>query len=85
MLVDGAFVDATNSADPSVGGAAGGLLSTDRDLLTFATALADGTLLSPASQAAMMTFVPGEDLLGRTASTTATDSASSATSPTTSR
>lgn len=62
VLVDGAFVDATNSSDPSVGGAAGGLLSTDRDLLTFATAVADGTLLSAASQAAMMTFIPGEDL-----------------------
>jgi D-alanyl-D-alanine carboxypeptidase len=60
-VVDGSFVDATRSADPSVGGAAGGLLSTDHDLLRFATALADGKLLSPASQAAMETFVPGED------------------------
>jgi D-alanyl-D-alanine carboxypeptidase len=60
-VVDGSFVDATRSADPSVGGAAGGLLSTDHDLLRFAAALADGKLLSPASQAAMETFVPGED------------------------
>jgi D-alanyl-D-alanine carboxypeptidase len=60
-IVDGSFVDATSSADPSVGGAAGGLLSTDHDLLRLATALADGRLLSPASQAAMETFVPGED------------------------
>jgi D-alanyl-D-alanine carboxypeptidase len=62
QLVDGAFVDTTRSADPSVGGAAGALASTDRDLLAFATAMRDGTLLSPASQAQMMTFVPGEDL-----------------------
>jgi D-alanyl-D-alanine carboxypeptidase len=60
-VVDGAFVDATNSADPSTGGAAGALESTNHDLLLFARALADGTLLSPASQAAMQTFVPGED------------------------
>jgi D-alanyl-D-alanine carboxypeptidase len=31
-------------------------------LLLFATALADGSLLSPESQAAMEAFVPGEDL-----------------------
>jgi D-alanyl-D-alanine carboxypeptidase len=60
-IVNGSFVDATSSADPSVGGAAGGLLSTDHDLLRLATALADGKLLSPVSQAAMETFVPGED------------------------
>ena len=61
-LVDGTFVDATYSADPSVGGAAGALQSTGRDLLLFATALANGTLLSPESQAAMRAFVPAEDL-----------------------
>ena len=33
-----------------------------RDLLAFATALADGSLLSPESQAAMQTFLPAEDL-----------------------
>jgi D-alanyl-D-alanine carboxypeptidase len=60
--VDGAFVDVTASADPSVGGAAGALQSTDRDLLAFATALMQGRLLSPASQAAMQSFVPAEDL-----------------------
>src|SRR6185436_218485 len=60
-VVDGAFVDATDSADPSVGGAAGGLQSTDHDLLVFGRALADGSLLSPASEAAMEQFVPGED------------------------
>ena len=49
-------------AHPSVGGAAGALQSTGRDLLLFAAALADGTLLSPDSQAAMEAFVPGEDL-----------------------
>ncbi len=61
VVVDGAFVDATSIADPSTGGAAGGLASTDRDLLRFVRALADGELLTPASQAAMRTFVPGED------------------------
>jgi D-alanyl-D-alanine carboxypeptidase len=61
-LIDGSLVDATNSYDPSVGGAAGAMQSTSRDLLVFATALADGTLLSPETQAAMQTFLPAEDL-----------------------
>ena len=60
-LVDGVFVDATQRWHPSVGGAAGGLESTNRDLLRFADALAAGALLSPESQTAMQTFVPGED------------------------
>ncbi|MCU1361453.1 MAG: D-alanyl-D-alanine carboxypeptidase [Ilumatobacteraceae bacterium] len=60
-VVDGSIVDATFSENPSLGGAAGSLQSTGRDLLRLATALADGTLLSPASQAAMHTFVPAED------------------------
>ena len=59
--VNGAFVDFTGKSDPSVGGAAGAMQSTDHDLLLLATALHDGTLLSPASQVAMETFVPGED------------------------
>ena len=59
--VDGSFVDSTHSMDPSTGGAAGALESTDRDLLKFAPALANGTLLSPASQTAMQAFVPGDD------------------------
>ncbi len=62
VIVDGSFVDATFIAHPSVGGAAGSLQSTGRDLLVFATALADGTLLTPDSQAAMQAFIPGEDL-----------------------
>jgi D-alanyl-D-alanine carboxypeptidase len=61
-VVDGGFVDATMSEDRSLGGAAGGLQSTGRDLLRFLTALADGTLLSAESQAAMHAFVPGDDL-----------------------
>ena len=61
-LIDGAFVDWTHGAHPSIGGAAGALQSTGRDLLRFASALADGTLLSPESQAAMQAFVPAEDL-----------------------
>ena len=51
-----------NDFDPSIGGAAGGLQSTSRDLLIFAKALADGTLVSPESQAAMQQFLPAEDL-----------------------
>jgi D-alanyl-D-alanine carboxypeptidase len=61
-LVDGSLVDVTRSFDPSVGGAAGALQSTNRDLLAFVTALARGTLLSPESRAAMQTFLPAEDL-----------------------
>jgi D-alanyl-D-alanine carboxypeptidase len=61
-LIDGSLVDATSSYDPSVGGAAGAMQSTSRDLLVFATALADGALLSPESQAAVKTFLPAEDL-----------------------
>ena len=62
QMIDGSLVDVTSSSDPSVGGAAGAIQSTSRDLLAFATALADGTLLSPESQAAMQTFLPAEDL-----------------------
>jgi D-alanyl-D-alanine carboxypeptidase len=62
IVSNGSFVDATSIADPSVGGAAGSLQSTGRDLLLFATALAEGTLLSPESQAAMRAFAPAEDL-----------------------
>jgi D-alanyl-D-alanine carboxypeptidase len=61
-VIDGSPVDVTLSSDPSVGGAAGAIQSTSRDLLAFATALADGTLLSPESEAAMQTFLPAEDL-----------------------
>ena len=59
--VDGSLVESTSTSSPSIGGAAGAMLSTNRDLLTFAKALTDGTLLSAASQAAMRAFVPGED------------------------
>lgn len=60
-IVDGEFVDATFELHPSIGGSAGALESTNRELLRFATALADGTLLSPVSLTAMEAFVPGED------------------------
>jgi D-alanyl-D-alanine carboxypeptidase len=60
-VVDGSLVDATSTQDPSVGGAAGSIQSTGRDLLLFAKALAHGTLLSPDSQTAMQAFVPGDD------------------------
>ena len=61
-IIDGTFVDWTFSSHPSIGGATGALQSTGRDLLLFAAALRDGTLLSPESQAAMQAFVPAEDL-----------------------
>jgi D-alanyl-D-alanine carboxypeptidase len=60
--VDGTLADVTHLFDPSVGGAAGGLQSTSRDLLKFAQALRDGTLVAPEWQAAMQTFLPAEDL-----------------------
>ena len=59
---DGTLVDVTDDFDSSIGGAAGGLQSTSRDLLIFAKALADGVLVSPESQAAMLQFLPAEDL-----------------------
>ena len=80
-MVDGGFVDATSAEHPSLGGAAGGMQSTGRDLLRFLTALADGTLLSPESQAAIAAFVPGEDY-SHSASPTATGSVWSSTRPT---
>jgi D-alanyl-D-alanine carboxypeptidase len=61
QVVDGTFVDTTNSQDPSIGGAAGAMQSTDHDLLLFAAALAEGTLLSPRSTSEMLSFVPGDD------------------------
>jgi D-alanyl-D-alanine carboxypeptidase len=60
-LIDGSFVDTTSSAHPSIAGATGSMLSTGHDLLLFASALVDGTLLSPDSQSAMLAFVPGDD------------------------
>jgi D-alanyl-D-alanine carboxypeptidase len=60
-IVDGAFVDTTTAEHPSLGGAAGALQSTGRDLLRFVVALNDGTLLTPRSQAMMQRFVPGYD------------------------
>jgi len=61
VVANGSFVDATTMWDASIGGPAGALQSTGRDLLAFGTALADGSLLSPGSQAAMRAFIPGED------------------------
>jgi D-alanyl-D-alanine carboxypeptidase len=60
--IDGSFVDVTHGFDRSVGGAAGAMQSTSRDLVAFATALADGSLLSTESEAAMQEFLPAEDL-----------------------
>lgn len=63
QLIDGALVDATLSADSSVGGAAGALQSTGRDLLAFAAGLFGGDLLGPDTLAAMQSFAPGDDSL----------------------
>ncbi|MGI5175888.1 serine hydrolase domain-containing protein [Dactylosporangium sp. CA-152071] len=51
-----AWVDVTEM-DPSLGWAAGQLISTPADLRTFFTALLDGRLLRPAQQAAMLRTV----------------------------
>ncbi|MEV4639138.1 serine hydrolase domain-containing protein [Actinoplanes sp. NPDC049548] len=47
--------------DPSLGWAAGQLISTPADLRTFLEALVGGKLLKPAQQAAMMKTVPAAD------------------------
>lgn len=62
VVVGGQFVDATRSADPSIGGAAGALQSTGRDLLEFAAALEKGRLVSPESRREMEAFIAAEDL-----------------------
>lgn len=54
------WVDVTEM-DPSLGWAAGQLISTPDDLRTFSEALLDGALLKPAEQAAMMRTVPAPD------------------------
>jgi D-alanyl-D-alanine carboxypeptidase len=59
-IEDGQFVEATTSMDASVGGAAGALQSTAPDLLRFARALHEGSLLDEQRQAEMRAFVPGE-------------------------
>lgn len=59
--VDGSFV-VPSPWHASLGGAAGAMESTDRDLLKFVKALMDGTLLSPEAQTAMRDFVPADDL-----------------------
>jgi CubicO group peptidase (beta-lactamase class C family) len=61
QVVDGTFVDTTDSQDPSIGGAAGAMHSTDHDMLLFAAALAEGRLLSTRSMGEMLSFVPGDD------------------------
>lgn len=60
QLIDGALVETTSSTDPSVGGAAGALQSTGRDLLAFAAGLFGGELLGPDMLATMQTFAPGD-------------------------
>jgi D-alanyl-D-alanine carboxypeptidase len=59
------LVDVTES-DPSAGWAAGAMISTPGDILTFFTALIDGRLLAPAQLRQMETTVaaPGSDVRG---------------------
>ena len=55
------FTDVTE-INPSIGGAAGQLISTPHDLAAFFTALLGGKLLPPAQLAQMKTTVPAPDL-----------------------
>jgi D-alanyl-D-alanine carboxypeptidase len=59
-IEDGHFVDYTTRVHASVGGAAGALQSTAPDLIRFARALRDGSLLDQQRQTEMQAFVPGE-------------------------
>jgi D-alanyl-D-alanine carboxypeptidase len=55
------YVVETTFANLSPEWAAGGLVSTPSDLVCFAQALRDGSLLSPAMQKEMFTYVPSEN------------------------
>lgn len=57
---DSPFVDVTE-LEPSMGWAAGGMISTPSDLLKFFTALVGGRLLKPEQLAQMMTTVEAPD------------------------
>jgi len=61
---DAPYTDVTTQ-DPSFGWAAGQLVSTPDDLLSFFTALVDGELLSPALLAQMQTTVPARGTTAR--------------------
>ena len=54
------FVDATDVWHISLGGAAGGLVSTAADLMTFTKAMRDGRLLDADSSADMRSFIDAE-------------------------
>lgn len=56
-IEDGSLKDITD-IDPSLGWAAGQLISTPRDVNTFMIALVDGNLISAASLAEMQTTIP---------------------------
>jgi D-alanyl-D-alanine carboxypeptidase len=56
-LPDGSTESVTYRSMESSAGAAGGIVSTAPDLVTFATALVEGQLVSPASYAEMTDFV----------------------------
>ena len=59
-IEDGSLKDITN-IDPSLGWAAGQLISTPRDVNAFMIALVDGDLISAASLAEMQTTIPIPD------------------------
>ena len=61
-LVDGSLVDATNSYDPSAGGAAGAMQSTSRDSSCSPPTSPTARSCRPSPQAAMQSFLPAEDL-----------------------
>jgi D-alanyl-D-alanine carboxypeptidase len=61
IIEDGKFVEATGRWHPSVGGAAGAMYSTAADLVAFAVALFEGSLLDAKRAAEMQTFVRGAD------------------------
>ena len=58
----GGPVNDVTELDPSLGGAAGQLVSTPRDLLTFFQSLIGGKLLKPAQLAEMQRTVPATDI-----------------------
>jgi D-alanyl-D-alanine carboxypeptidase len=62
VSTDGAFVEVSDRLHPSIGGAAGALQSTGEDLVRFARALTDGTLVPALTVHAMEQVVPGQDL-----------------------
>ena len=80
QVIDGALVDWTHGAHPSIGGAAGGLQSTVRDLLRFAKRCATGHCCHPSRRPRCRPSCPARTSRS-SASTTATGSVWSGTPP----